>query len=159
MKTSGMVQEGARTRRRIAGWRVLAAAAAALAMTLVVAGTVSAEAPSTPRPAASCTAQLELDPNPVLFGRPRLVAGSVNGLDPGAPFNIFVEGQRVGSGFVDVAGRATFGLIVETATAVAFDVQVATETRCAAGQLIVAGPLQLRCTLDPDGTIICPLVD
>jgi len=146
-------------RRKFVGWGVVTAAAVALAMTLVGAGTASAEAPSTPRPAASCTAQLELDPNPVLFGRTTQVIGTVDGLDPGASFNVFVEGQRLISGFVDVAGRATFGLIVETVTAVAFDVQLATETRCAAGQLIVAGPLQLRCTVDLDGTIICPLVD
>ncbi|MGH2599597.1 MAG: hypothetical protein ACRDJ9_09435 [Dehalococcoidia bacterium] len=122
-----------------------ASAAAAVLAAFLLVGTAAADPPTTPRPADSCTAQMTIMPNPLLGGRPTEAFATVTGLEPGAPYNVFLGTELTSNGVADLDGTAHVTLLLNPLVSVAINVQVATTTRCAVGTLVVGAPLHVEC--------------
>jgi hypothetical protein len=141
----------ARTLRRIGAVRLLAlASGAALLAAAALAGTArpaTAQAPLAPRDANTCRASLTVSPNVVLFGAPRPVTVSARGLEPGVSYRLWFNNSMVSSGSVSPDGTVEVHTTIESAIALLVNVQVVTESRCAAGTATVAGPARVTCEI------------
>lgn len=133
--------------RTILGGLPIAAAGALLLAAVVAAParTAAAQAPLQPRDASSCRASLSVSPNVVLFGDPRPITVSATGLEPGVSYRLFFNNTLAASGSVDPGGAVQLSTTIEAEVAVLVNVQVVTESRCAAGTLVVAGPRRVTC--------------
>jgi hypothetical protein len=142
------------------GRRVLMAAGGAVAAVLaafLLAGTAAADPPTAPRPADSCTAQMTLAPNPLLGGGPTAAFATVTGLEPGAPYNVFLGTQLTTNGVADLDGTTRVTLLLNPLVSVAINVQVATTSRCAVGTLVVGAPLHVECAsfVSAGSSLVC----
>jgi hypothetical protein len=119
----------------------------------------SAQAPTGPRAATSCTGTLVLTPNPVFAGRLREVQVSASGLEPNAPFAIFASGAFPVVGTTNSGGATTDTLFFQVLPTSLLSVQVTTPGSCAAGTLTVFGPRFVICNpVFFFNTVVCPFV-
>lgn len=129
--------------------RLLAVASAAALLAVATLGGVvlptSAQAGLEPRAADTCRATLTVSPSVVAFGAARPVTVFATGLEPGVSYRLFFNSAMVSGGSVDLDGTVQVYTTVESEIALLVNVQVVTETRCAAGALIVAGPRRATC--------------
>jgi hypothetical protein len=135
--------------RRIGPARLLAIApAAALLAAVALAGTAgqaTAQTSLTPRDPSTCRATLTVTPNVLLFGAPRAVLVSARGLEPGVSYRLWFNNSQVSSGSTSLDGTVEVYTTVESAIALLVNVQVVTESRCAAGSITIAGPTRITC--------------
>jgi len=152
--------QGTGAARSLEGRRMLMAAGGAIAAIVgafCLTSIAAADPPTTPRPADSCTAQMTLAPNPLLGGGPTEAFATVTGLEPGAPYNVFLGTQLTTNGVADLDGTARVTLLLNPLVSVAINVQVATTSRCAVGTLIVGAPLHVECAsfVTAGSSLIC----
>jgi hypothetical protein len=124
---------------------VLPAMLAGAVLSLMMSESVSGQTPLTPRSADTCTASLTVSPNVVLFGGPRPVAVQARGLEPGVSYALFFNSTQVISGSTTLDGTVDVNTTIDSLIALAVNVQVVTQNRCAAGTLTVAGPIRFTC--------------
>jgi hypothetical protein len=119
----------------------------------------SAQTPTGPRAATSCTGTLVLTPNPAFAGRLREVQVSASGLEPNAPFAIFAAGAAPVTGTTNSGGTTTDTLFFQLLPTGLLSVQVVTPGSCAAGTLTVFGPRFIVCNpVFFMNTLVCPFV-
>jgi hypothetical protein len=129
---------------------------AAILAAFSLGGEAGAQAPTSPRDAATCTGTLTLAWG-TLFDTPVLeMQYTVSGLEPDAPYTLFVGGQAAVSASTNSAGTAS-GSFTVLAQSASPNIQVATAGRCAAATLPRL-PLQACLAFMPTRTFACPFI-